>query len=142
MTASVRGVNPVAVLVLGGCSTDDAQDNVTAEIRRIRDADRALLRAETDRNLEGAMGLFAADAVLHPPVAPPVVGAAAIRAFYREWFETPYRAIVWESDTVVVSSAGELALRFGELYVEYKGRTPFLFPRFRRMPKTANDLGS
>jgi ketosteroid isomerase-like protein len=96
----------------------EASVDLPAEIQRIRDSDRALLRAETERDLEGAMEHIAAGAVLQPPNAPPVVGTTAIRAFYREWFETPYRAIVWESDTVMTSSAGDLAYLVGKSRVE------------------------
>ena len=49
------GVMSVVVLVLGGCSADKARIEVPAEIQAIRDSDRALLRAETERDLEEAM---------------------------------------------------------------------------------------
>ena len=111
-------VMSVAVLVLAGCSTDKARVEVPAEIRTIRDSDRALLRAETERDLEAAMKYIADGAVFQPPDAPAVVGTTAIRAFYSEWFKIPYRAIVSESDTVYISSAGDLAYLLGNSHME------------------------
>jgi ketosteroid isomerase-like protein len=106
------------VIVLSGCSTHKAQVDLTAEIQRIRAADRALLHAESERTLDGAMKLIADEAVFQPPDAPPVTGTASIRAFYREWFETPYRAIVCESDTIIVSSNCDLAHVVGNSRIE------------------------
>jgi ketosteroid isomerase-like protein len=101
------------VIVLTGCSMHKTQVDVSAEIQRIREADRALLQAESERNLDDAMEIIATDAVFQPPDAPPVVGATAIRAFYDEWFKIPYREIVCMSDTVIISSASDLAYVVG-----------------------------
>ena len=108
----------ITVLALAGCSTDEAKVDVPAEIQTIRDSDRALLRAETARDLEAAMKYIAGGAVFQPPESPAVVGTTAIRAFYGEWFKIPYRAIVGDSNTVHISSAGDLAYLLGNSHME------------------------
>lgn len=106
------------MIVLIGCSTQKTQVDLAAEITKIREADRALLQAESERNLEGAMELIATDAVLQPPDGPPVAGTSSIRAFYHEWFKTPYRAIVCESDTIIVSSSCDMAYVVGNSLIK------------------------
>ena len=59
------------------------------------------------------MKYIADGAVFQPPDAPAVVGTAAIRAFYSECVKIPYRAIVSESDTVYLSSAGAWPISSG-----------------------------
>jgi ketosteroid isomerase-like protein len=108
----------VVMIFLTGCSTHKTQVDFKTEIQRIRKADRALLQAESERDLEGAMELIAPEAVFQPPNASPVAGTTSIREFYCEWFETPYRAIVCESDTVIVSSSFDLAYVVGNSRIE------------------------
>jgi ketosteroid isomerase-like protein len=107
------------VIVLTVCSTDKTQVDVIAEIQKIREADRSLLQAESERNLEAVMELIAADAVFQPPDVPPVVGDSAIREFYMDWFEIPYHKIVCVSDTVIVSSSCDLAYVVGNSHIVF-----------------------
>jgi ketosteroid isomerase-like protein len=64
------------------------------------------------------MALFGEDAVLQPPEAPPIVGRDAVRSFYSDWFAVPYTGIYSDSDTVVVSSAGDLAYLIGNSHMD------------------------
>jgi ketosteroid isomerase-like protein len=88
------------------------------EVELIRAADRALLEAETRRDLPGAMALFAEGAIIQPPDAPPVVGREAVRAFYDDWFALPYAGIYPDSSRVAVSASGDLGYLIGYSYIE------------------------
>jgi ketosteroid isomerase-like protein len=93
--------------------------DTVGEIRKIRETDRSLLLAETQRDLVGAMRYIAKDAIFHPPGNPPVIGDEAIRDFYEEWFKVPYSGIVCESDTIGISSSGDLAYLIGNSHMEF-----------------------
>jgi ketosteroid isomerase-like protein len=84
--------------------------NTEAIVEQIREADKALLRAEQQRDLDAAMAFVAPHAVFQPPGLPPIVGHEAVRRFYdQQWFTLPYVEISGEPDTVVVASSGDLA---------------------------------
>jgi ketosteroid isomerase-like protein len=101
-----------------GCSANGPGVDLTAEIEKIRNSDRALLQAETKRDLEGVMEYLAEGAVYHPPNSPPIIGHEAIRGFYKEWFGIPYTGIHCDSDTIVVSSSGDVAYLIGDSHME------------------------
>lgn len=115
----IRLLAPIFLIFLqAGCSTNGPGIDLTAEIQNIRDSDRALLQAETNRDLDGVMEYIAEGAVFQPPNSPPIIGHDAIREFYKEWFNIPYIGIYCESDTIVVSSSGDLACLIGNSYME------------------------
>ena len=87
---------------------------VTEATRVICAADKALIAAETSRNLELAMTYMAPDVILQPPDRPMVVGREAVREFYAEWFAMPYTAIQVHAQTVTVASSGDFAYLVGE----------------------------
>lgn len=108
----------IGSVAFSACSNAKPVADREADAALIRAADRALLDAETKRDLDAAIALFSEDAVLHPPDTPPVRGREAVRAFYSDWFAIPYTGIYSDSDTVVVSSAGDLAYLIGNSHVE------------------------
>lgn len=65
------------------------------------------------------MEYIAKEAIFHPPNNPPIIGNKAIRDFYKEWFKVPYIGIFCESDTVIISSSGDLACLIGNSYMEF-----------------------
>ena len=105
-------------LALAACASSESAGDLEAEAGLIRTADRTLLEAETRRDLEGAMVLFAEDAVLQPPDAPPVIGREAVREFYADWFGVPYVGIYSDSDRVIVSASYDLAYLIGTSHME------------------------
>lgn len=107
------------ILFVAGCSTSGLKIDALEEIKKIRDADRALLSAETQRDLEGAMEYIAEGAVFHPPSMLPISGHKAIRDFYKEWFKVPYSSIFCDSDTVIISASCDLAYLIGNSYMEF-----------------------
>jgi ketosteroid isomerase-like protein len=107
-------------MLTAGCSKHESETNFAQEIQEVREADRALLQAETKRDLKAAMKYFSEDAVFQPPNSPPAIGKQAIKEFYIEFFDIPYIGIYCESDTVVISKSSDLAYLIGNSYYELK----------------------
>ena len=109
----------LVILFVAGCSTNRSKIDALEEIKKIRDSDRALLSAETQRDLEGAMEYIAEGAVFHPPSTPPIIGHQAIRNFNKEWFKVQYSGIFCDSDTVIISSSYDLAYLIGNSHMAF-----------------------
>ncbi len=77
-------------------------------------ADRALIAAESSRDLELAMTYMAPNVILQPPDMPMVVGYEAAREYYSVWFAVPYTSIQVRAQTVNVASSGDIAYIVGE----------------------------
>jgi ketosteroid isomerase-like protein len=103
--------------------TDDRENEalVKREIEAICAADRVLLEAESERDLELAMSFMAPDIVLQPPSQPAAIGLEAVREFYSQWFSLPYRAIHAQAQSVSMSSSADLAYLVGESSIEMSG---------------------
>jgi uncharacterized protein (TIGR02246 family) len=66
------------------------------------------------RDLDALMTVFAENAITYPDDQMPAVGVAAIRAeIEKGWSETPEAEIDWETTSVHVSSAGDMAWERG-----------------------------
>lgn len=109
------------LLFLTGCSSNVPEIDLAAQIQEIRAADRALLEAETERDLEAAMLLLSKDAVFQPPGTQPIIGHEEIREFYGKQFNIPYSGIVCESDTIIISNCSDLACLLGNSYYQFEG---------------------
>ncbi len=96
----------VAAAMSGGCAGVKYSSVDTESIKaQIRQADLALLRAEEQRDLDGAMDYIAPDAVFQPPGYPPVVGHEAIRQFYdTQWFKLPFIEISGTPEAIAASA--------------------------------------
>jgi ketosteroid isomerase-like protein len=90
------------------------ESSVSEEAIAIRTADKALIEAESSRNLEAAMAFMAPNVILHPPDLNAVEGHEAVRKFYVNWFKLPYTAIQVLGQTVSVAATGDLAYLVGE----------------------------
>jgi ketosteroid isomerase-like protein len=96
-------------------SGDEHEGSEVAKVAQaICTADKALIAAETSRNLELAMAYMAPDVILQPPDHPMVVGSEAVREYYAAWFAIPYTAIKVHAQTVTVASSGDFAYLVGE----------------------------
>jgi ketosteroid isomerase-like protein len=95
---------------------------VTKVAQTICAADKALVAAETARDLELAMAYLAPDVILRPPDRPMVVGREAVREFYAEWFAMPYTAIQVQAQTVTVAASGDLAYLVGRVRLFWADR--------------------
>lgn len=66
------------------------------------------------RDLDAVMAVFAKDAVTFPAEEAPLEGVAAIRANIEdEWSEMPDFSVDWETTSVTVSQAGDMAWERG-----------------------------
>jgi ketosteroid isomerase-like protein len=90
------------------------ESSVSEEAMAICTADKALIEAESSRNLEAAMAHMAPDVILHPPDLHAVERHEAVRKFYLDWFALPYTAIRVLAQTVSVAASGDLAYLVGE----------------------------
>jgi len=71
-------------------------------------------QAAKARDLEAVMTVFAENAITYPDDQMPAVGLAAIRTSIEEgWKEMPEAAIDWETTSVHVSAAGDMAWERG-----------------------------
>jgi uncharacterized protein (TIGR02246 family) len=78
---------------------------------RILALDDAWMAAAAQRDLDGMMAIYAADAQELLPDMQPVVGRDAIRAFYRGLIESmPRFANRFEPHEVIVAQSGDLAV--------------------------------
>jgi len=93
---------------------EETDFSATREIQAICDVDKALIEAESSRNLELALSFMAADVILQPPEQPAVVGLEAVRQFYAAWFAIPYIALQVQSQSVFVAASADLAYLVGE----------------------------
>ena len=60
---------------------------------------------------------------MFPPDQPPLVGRTAIREYMRESFATPNFSVTWTTDTVVVSSGGDMAYSFARSRYTFPSRS-------------------
>jgi ketosteroid isomerase-like protein len=102
----------VSALLLCIASVSFAADDVGVAIRRNADAFDTAMRAG---NVDGFMSLYADDAVLMPPNAPAMPGAAAVRKFWSGLLSAGGTDV----DLVVddVASSGDLAIERGHYEV-------------------------
>jgi ketosteroid isomerase-like protein len=102
-------------------SPQEEEALVRAEISAVCVSDKALVEAESSRDLELAMSYMAPDVVLQPPGQAAVIGLEAVREFYAYWFSIPYKAIHVQAQSVSMSSSADLAYLVGESSIEMSG---------------------
>jgi ketosteroid isomerase-like protein len=102
-------------------SHKDEESFLSEEAKAICAADKALIEAESSRNLDLAMDYMAPDVVLQPPDTPAIVGRESVREFYADWFAIPYTAIHVHAQTVSVASSADLAYLVGESSLVFSG---------------------
>jgi uncharacterized protein (TIGR02246 family) len=94
---------PLAVLVLAlGCSKE-TRPSAASDEATIRGLDSAWAKAAADKNVDGAIAVYADDATIFDPGAPMASGKAAIRASWTSLLGTPGSTITWGPDKIDVS---------------------------------------
>lgn len=86
----------------------------TTDSLRVRRVALGIVRADNERALEEVLGYYAADAVLLPPGAPPVVGLPAIRPRYEALFR--------DFDPAIESRIAEIVVDGSLAYVRGRNR--------------------
>lgn len=97
----------MALTMTLGCAAGDARPEDAAAA--VLAADSAWAAAAAAGQLEASVAAVAADGIMFPPGAPPVIGRTAVRQFMQEAMAIPGFGVTWQSDTVVVAESGELA---------------------------------
>jgi uncharacterized protein (TIGR02246 family) len=84
---------------------------IEAHVARIRALDQQWLEATARRDLDGMMAIYAPDARELLPELPPMIGTAAIRAFYSNLMgQLPRFAHEFDAQEITVGAAGDLAV--------------------------------
>ena len=111
---AVRIVMMVLVVGVGmdGCSRPAAVD-VKAEAEKIRERSRQWLAADSARDIEGALAMYADDAVEFASNTPAVFGKDAIRTWYKSWLLDTTTSLTFATEGVEVSASGDLAYERG-----------------------------
>lgn len=92
----------------------DPPSSTLAEESAVREASEALVRAETARDVEAAIAFWAEDAIVQPVNAPLLIGKAAIRKFYEDFFATvPLLDFTGTTTRMDVAQSGEMAWEHG-----------------------------
>lgn len=107
--------------------------DVAAEEAAVRRADRAIVAAGNAHDIEGLLDVFADDARMLPPNAPPVVGKDAIRELAGALVSPDFQ-VKHDLDEVVVSRGGDLA------YVSYSYELTFTGPEGAPVTETGKDI--
>jgi len=112
-------------LTLSGCQSETRSRPADAASARasIRVADSTFAAAAAAHDLEQSVGSLTADAMMFPPDQQPLVGRTAIREYMRESFATPNFSVTWTTDTVVVSSGGDMAYSFARSRYTFPSRS-------------------
>ena len=106
------------LLIIIGCTKDSQKTvNLTVEIEKLLDANKAWFEAEKNRDLDNIMPYVAKNAVFQPQDAPSFSGYETIKSFYLDLFKLNYTDIGGKSDTIIVSSSGDIAYDIGENYI-------------------------
>ena len=102
----------VAVVGLAGCSRRPNVD-VAAEAQKIRERSLQWSVADSTRDIEAAVAMYAQDAVELPANTPAVFGRGAIRTWYQSWLPDTTTSLTFATVTVDVSSSGDFGYERG-----------------------------
>lgn len=114
---------PLVILALvagalnNGCASL-AKVDAKKEKQAIRDLDTQFGAAAAKKDAEAAVALYASDATILAPDAPPAKGTEAIRAAWTEFLKTPGLAINIVPEKICVAFAGDLATDVGRFEME------------------------
>ena len=87
--------------------------DVAAEAELIMDLERSWATAVAEGDIEGIMSYHAANAIVMPPGAPPIVGTEAIRADWQGMLDTEGLEVTWEPTEAFVAASGDMAYDYG-----------------------------
>lgn len=94
--------------------------DLALEKQRVRQASDGVNAAEAARDIDKALSYYADDLIAHAAGAPPIVGKAAMRAFYQMALNTE-GVISNHSTAILVAASGEMAWEHGVNTTTIKG---------------------
>ncbi len=95
---------------VGGCGP---HADIASEERTIRELEKQWVQAVAAKDTTTIGNVYAEDGEFLPPGAPRVSGRAAVRSAWAALLKAPNLSLTFASSTVVVSSAGDLAVATG-----------------------------
>jgi len=99
---------------IAGCAQPKPAVDPTAEAQAVRDASAAWLAASQAKDWTTSSAVFAPDGIAYPGHQDPLVGPAAIQAYYEaDAAKNPNGSISWTTDDVLVAASGDLAMEIG-----------------------------
>lgn len=109
-----------ALLSVAACQ-QMAQRTPNEAMGSLKQADTALSRAISERNLEGIVAFYAEDALLLPAAEPAVSGKAAIRAEWKHILAIPSFESTSSLSRVEVAASGDLGYTTGTYLAKMLG---------------------
>jgi len=108
---------------LVGCGPSQPTVDLAAEGQAIRDASTAWLAAEQAKDYAKAAANFAEDGIAYPGEQDPLVGPAAIQAYYEaDAAKKPNETFSWTVDGVAVAASGDMAVETGSWMSNNEGK--------------------
>jgi ketosteroid isomerase-like protein len=112
LTAPLAG--NVLMIVAGCAPAAPPPPDLAAVEAEVRTASQSLASAEAAKDIDAAMGYWAADAVVQPADAPQIQGTDAIRALYDQYFvQMPLQEFEGTTTAINVGSGGDMAWEYG-----------------------------
>lgn len=112
-------------LVVSGCADrttfETPPPNLAQVEADIRAADAQWLAAVKSRNVEKTISYWSDDATIFAPGEAPIKGKKAIREYVTGAFASPDFSIIWETESIVVAQAGDMAYQTGTDQMTFRG---------------------
>jgi len=100
---------------IAGCAQQQPTVDLTAAAQEVRDASAAWLANAQAKDWVASAGVFAADGIAYPSHQDPLVGPAAIQAYYEaDAAKYPDSSVSWTTDDVQVAASGDMAIETGD----------------------------
>lgn len=102
-----------AVLLVIACATAAQGPSASSAESEIRARSHALVAAESQKDVETALTFWDDDAVVHMEGSPPIIGKAAVRPVYQQFFASgfvDFRATITDLE---IARSGDLAYETG-----------------------------
>jgi len=113
----IRSIRPLLVIPalawIAACAAPAPAVDLAAEEQAVRDASAQWMQAVQAKDWAAAAAVFAPDGMAFPENQQPLVGPAAIQAFWEADAAEMPGTVSWAADNVVVASAGDMALEIG-----------------------------
>lgn len=113
----------VLVLALMGCgSAAPPARDIRAIADEIRARSLAFAAAESAKELEASLAFWLPEAELHKEGVPPIIGHAALRTMYEQFFPA-LESLEAKSSRIVVQACGDIAYQTATLFLTFKSRS-------------------
>ncbi|NNE35268.1 MAG: SgcJ/EcaC family oxidoreductase [Rhodothermales bacterium] len=109
----------VAALVLSGCIDYPVPVDLGAETEVLTDLGARWAAAESNKDLEAALGLYWDDAVMLVPDQNPIEGIEALRAAFQQFFALPFTSLVSGPVAISIVESGDMAYSWANYYITF-----------------------